>query len=114
MTIFTISLLTNGDCRLVQCSASGDVSAPLWLRRSELENYFKGTVLVAGTLEQALKDLGFDAGQVDGRDGPKTQQAVRSFQARATIKIDGIVGDETRAALARALDEAEPSAAGSP
>jgi hypothetical protein len=57
VTIITISLLKNGDCRLVQCSASGDVSAPLWLRRSELENYFRGTVLVAGTLEQALKDL---------------------------------------------------------
>ncbi len=61
--------------------------------------------------QQALKDLGFDPGHVDGRDGPNTQQAVRGFQARATIKIDGIVGDETRAALTRALDEAQPSAA---
>lgn len=57
--------------------------------------------------QQALKELGFDPGQVDGRDGPKTQQAVRGFQARATIKIDGIIGDETRAALVRALDDAK-------
>lgn len=62
--------------------------------------------------QQALKHLGFDPGHVDGRDGPNTQQAVRGFQARATIKIDGVVGDETRAALARSLDEAQPSTAG--
>lgn len=57
-------------------------------------------------VQKALKGLGFDPGQVDGRDGPNTQDAVRKFQARATIKIDGIVGDETRGALVSALGQA--------
>ena len=66
-------------------------------------------------VQKALKSLGFDPGKVDGRDGPNTQNAVRAFQAHATIKIDGIVGDETRGALVSALEalvQSEP--AGSP
>jgi hypothetical protein len=55
-------------------------------------------------VQKALKTLGFDPGKVDGKDGPNTQNAVRAFQAHATIKIDGIVGDETRGALVGALD----------
>jgi peptidoglycan hydrolase-like protein with peptidoglycan-binding domain len=55
-------------------------------------------------VQTALTHLGFEPGAVDGRDGPKTQDAVRKFQARSTIKIDGIVGDETRAALVSSLE----------
>ena len=40
-------------------------------------------------VQQGLKQLGFDPGKVDGRDGPNTRDAVRKFQAHATIKIDG-------------------------
>ena len=66
-------------------------------------------------VQEALKSLGFDPGKVDGRNGPKTQDAVRAFQAHATIKIDGIVGDETRGALVSALDALTQSqTAGSP
>jgi peptidoglycan hydrolase-like protein with peptidoglycan-binding domain len=66
-------------------------------------------------VQKALKSLGFDPGKVDGRNGPKTQHAVRAFQAHATIKIDGIVGDETRGALVSALDALTQSqTAGSP
>jgi peptidoglycan hydrolase-like protein with peptidoglycan-binding domain len=62
-------------------------------------------------VQTALKHLGFDPGKVDGRDGPSTQDAVRKFQARATIKIDGIVGDQTRAALVTALGQADAAPA---
>lgn len=67
-------------------------------------------------VQKALKSLGFDPGKVDGKDGPNTQNAVRAFQAHATIKIDGIVGDETRGALVSALDDLIQSqaASGSP
>jgi len=61
-------------------------------------------------VQTALKHLGFDPGKVDGRNGPNTEDAVRRFQARSTIKIDGIVGDETRAALVSALGEAQANA----
>jgi N-acetylmuramoyl-L-alanine amidase len=50
-------------------------------------------------VQQALSKLGYDPGKIDGKDGPNTQKAVREFQAHATIKIDGIVGKETRQAL---------------
>jgi murein L,D-transpeptidase YcbB/YkuD len=50
-------------------------------------------------VQQALAKLGFDPGKVDGADGPRTQQAVRAFQAHASIGIDGKVGKQTRKAL---------------
>lgn len=53
-------------------------------------------------VQKALEQLGHDPGKVDGKDGPNTQKAVREFQASASIKIDGIVGPDTRQAL---LDE---------
>ena len=54
-------------------------------------------------VQKALGGLGFDAGTPDGKDGPTTQKAVRAFQAHASIKIDGIVGPDTRQALVDAL-----------
>jgi peptidoglycan hydrolase-like protein with peptidoglycan-binding domain len=50
-------------------------------------------------VQEALAKLGFDPGEIDGRDGPKTQKAVREFQAHASIGIDGKVGPKTRQAL---------------
>jgi peptidoglycan hydrolase-like protein with peptidoglycan-binding domain len=64
-------------------------------------------------VQTALKHLGFDPGKVDGRDGPNTQDAVRRFQARSTIKIDGIVGEQTRGALVTALAASEAGGASS-
>jgi peptidoglycan hydrolase-like protein with peptidoglycan-binding domain len=57
-------------------------------------------------VQKALQKLGHDPGTIDGKDGPSTQKAVRSFQASATVKIDGIVGPETRQALKDTLDQA--------
>jgi zinc D-Ala-D-Ala carboxypeptidase len=54
--------------------------------------------------------LGHETGAVDGKDGPNTQKAVRAFQASLSIKIDGIVGPETRQSLMDALKKAaEPA-----
>lgn len=50
-------------------------------------------------VQDALTKLGYEPGKVDGKDGPNTQKAVREFQAHASIKIDGIVGPDTRQAL---------------
>lgn len=56
-------------------------------------------------VQKALGELGLDPGKIDGKDGPATQKAVRAFQAAQTIKIDGIVGPETRGALMAALEK---------
>ena len=50
-------------------------------------------------VQKALTHLGYDPGKADGLDGPKTREAVKQFQTKASIKIDGIVGSETRQAL---------------
>lgn len=47
---------------------------------------------------------------VDGSYGPKTEQAVRDMQVRVGARADGIVGDATRLAFARAGWLTEPSA----
>jgi peptidoglycan hydrolase-like protein with peptidoglycan-binding domain len=68
-------------------------------------------------VQRALAKLGFDPGDIDGKNGPNTQKAVRAFQAHASIGIDGIVGPDTRQALVAELERqsqeapAEPPAA---
>lgn len=54
-------------------------------------------------VQNALIKLGYDPGSADGLDGPKTQTAVRKFQASVSIRVDGIVGSETRQALVETL-----------
>lgn len=54
-------------------------------------------------VQTALTHLGSEPGAADGIDGPKTQAAVRAFQAASSIGIDGIVGPVTRQALVDAL-----------
>jgi hypothetical protein len=55
--IFNISLINNGNCRVTRSTAAGDVTSPVVLHRPDLEDYFKGSVLVRGTLADAWKDL---------------------------------------------------------
>jgi peptidoglycan hydrolase-like protein with peptidoglycan-binding domain len=50
-------------------------------------------------LQRALQSLGFDVGPIDGKIGRRTKAAIRAFQTQANIKIDGIVGPQTRGAL---------------
>lgn len=56
-------------------------------------------------LQQALVDLGaqmpgsFGGGDFDGIFGPETTEAVRQFQARNSLTVDGIVGRQTLTAL---------------
>ena len=51
-------------------------------------------------LQQALNDLGFNVGAVDGKFGPNTKQAVIRFQGSSkyggAISADGIVGPNTK------------------
>ena len=46
-------------------------------------------------LQQMLNSIGYDCGEVDGKFGKKTQNAVKNFQRVHTLKVDGIVGKNT-------------------
>lgn len=67
------------------------------------------------TLQARLISLGYDLGKygADGDFGDCTELAVQEFQKDAGITVDGIVGEETLAAIERALahDEAANAAA---
>ena len=46
-------------------------------------------------VQEALADLGFDPGPIDGRFGPMTLSAVLAFQRALGLQIDGLVGPQT-------------------
>ena len=50
-------------------------------------------------VQQKLKNWGYYKGSVDGIYGPKTKEAVRLFQKRNGLTVDGIVGNKTLAAM---------------
>lgn len=50
-------------------------------------------------VQEKLNSFGYNAGPVDGIFGPKTLQAVKSFQAAKGLAVDGIVGIQTWSAL---------------
>jgi murein DD-endopeptidase MepM/ murein hydrolase activator NlpD len=52
-------------------------------------------------VQVALRAKGLYSGTVDGVSGPATRAAVRSFQRRAGVAIDGVAGPRTLMALGR-------------
>jgi peptidoglycan hydrolase-like protein with peptidoglycan-binding domain len=50
-------------------------------------------------LQELLKHRNFDPGRVDGSFGPKTEAAVKTFQANRGLEDDGVVGKDTWEAL---------------
>ena len=51
-------------------------------------------------LQQLLTDYAYDPGAIDGDFGSNTENAVREFQTDFDLDVDGIVGQNTWAALA--------------
>ena len=47
-------------------------------------------------VQQRLLNLGFNCGPIDGIVGPRTRGAIRNFQARFGLNVDGKMNAETR------------------
>ncbi|KGX92944.1 peptidase M15 [Pontibacillus halophilus JSM 076056 = DSM 19796] len=76
---------------------SGDVGRSDLLQRGDSGTFVE-------TLQQQLNKLGYNL-TVDGDFGPDTERAVRDFQQSQGLKVDGIVGRNTREALTSMLSE---------
>ena len=61
-------------------------------------------------LQQALKKLGYQVGSLDGKYGAYTENAVRKFQKANGLKVDGIAGEKTQAAIYAAARNAAATA----
>lgn len=55
-----------------------------------------GTSDTIKQVQQALNDLGYDAGEADGVMGQKTKAAVEQFQKDNGLVIDGIIGKQVK------------------
>ncbi len=60
------------------------------------------------TLQQKLQDAGFSPGPLDGDFGPLTERALRTYQQRNGLEVDGVVGPATAGALGMSGFDAPP------
>lgn len=58
-------------------------------------------------VQQLLEAAGFPVGGVDGKYGPRTEQAVKDFQKAQGLKVDGRIGFKTLQALSAYFAPAE-------
>jgi len=72
-----------------------------------LSNGSRGDAVTA--LQRKLFAMGFNPGTIDGIFGPKTDQAVRSYQEKKGLQVDGIAGPETFTSLGM-MDAEKPAA----
>ena len=69
-----------------------------------LKRGMSGQMIAA--LQQGLEDIGYELGTVDGAFGAKTDAAVRDFQSKNGLSVDGCAGDKTINALNDKLNAA--------
>lgn len=61
------------------------------------------------TIQQKLKNWGYYTGSIDGIYGSQTRSAVRYFQQRNGLTVDGVVGAKTAAAMGISLKSTSSS-----
>src|SRR5690606_29848720 len=61
-------------------------------------------------LQGRLQFLGYYHGNIDGAFGWQTQRAVKDFQYKFGLKVDGIAGSDTKGMLTRATKDWSPGA----
>lgn len=76
---------------------SGYIDKKTWeeLTRIQQTNIIFFDKLDIDQIQTALKNAGFDLGQVDGKMGINTKHALQKFQESKGLQPDGVVGQET-------------------
>lgn len=62
-------------------------------------NAFGGDAWGPRSIQLMVRALGFDPGEIDGKLGPKSKQAIKDFQTSKGLSADGDPGKDTRKAL---------------
>ncbi len=62
-------------------------------------------------LQRLLRAKGVNPGEIDGIFGSQTESAVRRFQEREGLQVDGIAGPNTLGALGAGDDEGDENEA---
>lgn len=82
-------------------------------QRAAAATYKQGsTGSVVTQIQQRLKDWGYYAGSVDGVYGSKTTEAVKYFQRKNGLSVDGKCGPKTLAALGISVSTSSQSGSG--
>ncbi|MBQ7668568.1 MAG: spore cortex-lytic enzyme [Clostridia bacterium] len=66
-----------------------------YMKYTEVYSYYGSSGNEVRQIQTKLKDWGYYKGTVDGIYGYQTYQAVRNFQAKNGLTVDGIVGNAT-------------------
>ena len=83
-------------------------------QRASAELYKKGSGgAVVSEIQTRLKNWGYYTGAVDGVYGSQTEKAVRWFQQKNGLNVDGQVGDQTLAALGMSVSKSDGGSGGS-
>lgn len=72
---------------------------------SEAELKLSTTSTQVKTAQQMLKAIGYDPGREDGFFDEKTEQAVKEFQAKENLEVNGIVSGQTTITLMQRLGD---------
>ena len=70
-----------------------------------------GTIEYSKKIQTALKNAGLYTGNIDGKIGPKTKEAIKTFQSQNGLKADGVAGAQTWAKLGQYYASSAPAAA---
>ena len=82
-------------------------------QRASAELYKKGSGgATVSEIQTRLKNWGYYNGAVDGVYGSQTEKAVRWFQQKNGLSVDGQVGDQTLAALGMSVSGASSGGSG--
>ena len=97
---------------MVSLNAKGEGKAGGGLNCSGIKLYqgAKGEQVI--TLQTGLSSLGYYTRSIDGDFGPKTDEAVRAFQAAKGLGVDGVVGEQTCPAFNKAIGADTDAATG--